>query len=91
DLKLQIYVHDKKQKFLKLVSSSLSMSDSATIMLPPSAKFLSISIVGKNINQSQLSNIAINGRDIAPSEFLLIAPEPYQLTVSLTGGFLLNR
>jgi len=91
DLKLQIYVHDKKQKFLKLVSSSLYISDSATTMLPPSAKFLSISIVGHNINQSQLSNIAINGRDIAPSEFLLIAREPYQLTVPLTGGFLLNR
>ncbi len=90
ELRLQIYIHDRKQRFLKLTNFQLQATDSTLFiipLLPTSAKLISISIVGKNIHRCQVGKITINNHVISALEFLLLDPKSYKLTVQSKDGF----
>ncbi|GAB3755539.1 erythromycin esterase family protein [Spirosoma pomorum] len=89
-LNLQVYIHTKRKRFLKLANFRLQPGDSASIILPDmpkSAKLISMMLVGKNIEQCRVGKLAINGHTVAGPEFLLVEPSLHQLTAATRGGF----
>ncbi|QKZ13863.1 hypothetical protein [Spirosoma sp. KUDC1026] len=89
-LNLQVYIHSKRKRFLKLANFRLQPGDSASVVLPDmpkSAKLISMMLVGKNIEQCQVKKLAINGHSVMGPEFLLIDPNAHKLTASPKGGF----
>jgi erythromycin esterase-like protein len=89
-LNLQVYIHTKRKRFLKLANFRLQPGDSASIILPDIpklAKLISIMLVGKNIEQCRVGKLAINGYTVAGPEFLLVEPSLHQLTAATKGGF----
>lgn len=89
-LNIQVYIHTKRKRFLKLANFRLQSADSVSVILPDipkSAKLISMMLVGKNIEQCQVGKLAINGHTVAGPEFLLVDPSRHQLTAQTKGGF----
>jgi hypothetical protein len=89
-LDLQVYIHTKRKRFLKLANFRLQPGDSASVALPDipkSAKLISMMLVGKNIQQCEVRKLAINGHTVSGPEFLLIDPARHKLTAEMKGGF----